>query len=137
MQATTGRGVRPQRPLSPHLQIYYPLINMVTSILHRITGAALYAGSFLLVIWLLAAATGPDAYNYVAGLFATWPAKIVLLGYTWALAQHLLSGLRHLLWDTGAGFDLKTVDVLSWGTLAGSFVLTAAIWIGVAMCGGL
>jgi succinate dehydrogenase / fumarate reductase cytochrome b subunit len=110
---------------------------MVTSILHRITGAALYAGSFLLVIWLLAAATGPDAYNYVAGLFATWPAKIVLLGYTWALAQHLLSGLRHLLWDTGAGFDLKTVDVLSWGTLAGSFALTAAIWIGVAMCRGL
>jgi succinate dehydrogenase / fumarate reductase cytochrome b subunit len=110
---------------------------MVTSILHRITGAALYFGSFLLVIWLLAAATGPDAYNYVAGLFATWPAKIVLLGYTWALAQHLLSGLRHLLWDTGAGYDLKTVDILSWGTLAGSFTLTAAIWIAVAMCGGL
>jgi succinate dehydrogenase / fumarate reductase cytochrome b subunit len=137
MQATTEKGGRPQRPLSPHLQIYSPLINMVTSILHRITGAALYFGSFLLVIWLLAAATGPDAYNYVAGLFATWPAKIVLLGYTWALAQHLLTGVRHLIWDLGAGYDLKTVDVSSWATLAGSFTRTALIWIGVAMNGGL
>jgi succinate dehydrogenase / fumarate reductase cytochrome b subunit len=137
MQATTEKGGRPQRPLSPHLQIYSPLINMVTSILHRITGAALYFGSFLLVIWLLAAATGPDAYNYVAGLFATWPAKIVLLVYTWALAQHLLTGVRHLIWDLGAGYDLKTVDVSSWATLAGSFTLTALIWIGVAMNGGL
>jgi succinate dehydrogenase / fumarate reductase cytochrome b subunit len=137
MQATTEKGGRPQRPLSPHLQIYSPLINMVTSILHRITGAALYFGSFLLVIWLLAAATGPEAYNYVAGLFATWPAKIVLLGYTWALAQHLLTGVRHLIWDLGAGYDLKTVDVSSWATLAGSFTLTALIWIGVAMDGGL
>lgn len=137
MQATSGRSARPKRPISPHIQIYALPINMLTSGLHRITGAALYFGSFLLVIWLLAAATGPDAYNYVAGLFATWPAKLVFLGYTWALAQHLLTGVRHLIWDLGAGYDLKTVDVSSWATLAGSFTLTALIWIGVAMNGGL
>ncbi|HVZ04891.1 succinate dehydrogenase, cytochrome b556 subunit [Hyphomicrobium sp.] len=136
MDASTER-VRPERPLSPHLQIYSPLINMVTSILHRITGAALYVGSLLLVVWLLAAATGPDVYDYVAALFATWPAKLILLGYTWALMLHLLGGLRHLIWDTGAGYELKTTDILCWGSLALSFALTALIWIGVAASGGL
>ena len=136
MDASTER-VRPERPLSPHLQIYSPLINMVTSILHRITGAALYFGSLLLVAWLLAAAIGPDAYNYTASLFATWPAKLILLGYTWALMQHLLGGIRHLIWDTGVGYDLKTIDILSWGSLAVSFALTALIWIGVAASGGI
>jgi len=136
MDASTER-VRPERPLSPHLQIYSPLINMVTSILHRITGAALYFGSLLLVAWLLAAAIGPDAYNYIASLFASWPAKLILLGYTWALMQHLLGGIRHLIWDTGVGYDLKTIDILSWGSLAVSFALTALIWIGVAASGGI
>jgi succinate dehydrogenase / fumarate reductase cytochrome b subunit len=136
MRATSERNVRRERPLSPHLQIYSPLINMVMSIVHRITGAALYAGSLLLAWWLLAAATGPEYYNYVAGIFASWPGKIVLLGYTWALMHHMLGGLRHLLWDTGAGYDLKTIDILSWGSLAGSLLLTALIWIGVATVGG-
>jgi succinate dehydrogenase cytochrome b subunit len=137
MPATSERSVRRERPLSPHLQIYTPLINMVMSIVHRITGAALYIGSLLLAWWLIAAATGPDYYNYVAGVFASWPGKIVLLGYTWALMQHMLGGLRHLLWDTGTGYDLRTIDLLSWGSLAGSLLLTALIWIGVAACGGL
>jgi succinate dehydrogenase / fumarate reductase cytochrome b subunit len=110
---------------------------MVMSILHRITGATLYVGSLLLAWWLVAAATGPDYYNYVAGVFASWPGKIVLLGYTWVLMHHLLGGLRHLLWDTGAGYDLKTIDILCWGSLAGSLLLTALIWIGVAASGVL
>ena len=137
MQATSGRSARPERPLSPHIQIYSPLINMMMSIVHRITGAALYVGSLLLAWWLFAAAAGPDYYNYVAGLLGSWPGKIVLLGYTWALMHHLLGGLRHFIRDTGRGYDLKTVDLLSWGTLAGSLVLTASIWIGVAVSGGL
>ena len=103
MQATSGRSARPERPLSPHIQIYYPLINMVMSIVHRITGAALYIGSLLLAWWLIAAATGPDYYNYVVSWFATWPGKLILLGYTWALMHHMLGGIRHLIWDTGLG----------------------------------
>lgn len=110
---------------------------MMMSIVHRITGAALYVGSLLLAWWLFAAAAGPDYYDYVSGLLGSWPGKIVLLGYTWALMHHLLGGLRHFIWDTGRGYDLKTVDLLSWGTLAGSLVLTASIWIGVAVSGGL
>ncbi|SFV37679.1 succinate dehydrogenase, cytochrome b556 subunit [Hyphomicrobium facile] len=135
MEATSGRGVRPERPLSPHLQIYSPLINMVMSILHRITGAALYAGSLLLAWWLIAAASGPDYYNYVSSWFATWAGKIILLGYTWALMNHMLGGLRHLLWDTGHGYNLKTIDILCWGSLAASFLLTAIIWAFVALGG--
>jgi len=137
MQATSGQNARRARPLSPHLQIYSPLINMMMSIVHRITGFALYVGSLLLAWWLFAAATGPEYYDYVAGILGSWPGKIVLLGYTWALMHHLLGGLRHFVWDTGRGYDLKTVDLLSWGTLAGSLILTALIWIGVAASGGL
>jgi succinate dehydrogenase / fumarate reductase cytochrome b subunit len=137
MQATSGRSARPERPLSPHIQIYYPLINMVMSIVHRITGAALYIGSLLLAWWLIAAATGPDYYNYVVSWFATWPGKLILLGYTWALMHHMLGGIRHLIWDTGLGFDLKTIDILSWGSLAGSLVLTVLIWFCALNLGGI
>ncbi len=130
--AHSGQKGRPSRPLSPHLQIYSPLINMVMSIVHRITGAALYFGTMLLAAWLLAAAHGPDAFNYVSSWFATWPGLIVLLGYTWALMHHMLGGLRHFVWDLGFGFELGTVDLLSWGSLALSLVLTVAIWFVVA-----
>ena len=125
---TTEKRAR-ARPLSPHLQIYRPMINMVMSILHRITGAALYVGTVLLAWWLLAAATGPSTFDFVNGLFATWFGMIVLVGYSWALILHLLGGIRHFIWDTGAGFDIGTVDLLGWGTLVLSVLLTAALWI--------
>lgn len=125
-------GVTPgharQRPLSPHLQIYRPSINMVMSILHRITGAALYAGSLLIAWWLIAAAMSPESFEFVNGLFATWPGMIVLVGFSWALIHHLLGGLRHFVWDTGAGMDIASVDLLSWGTIVLSVLLTAALW---------
>ena len=117
------------RPLSPHLSIYKPLVNMVMSIVHRITGAALYLGSLLLAWWLVAAAAGPQTYAIVSGVLASWPGKLVLLGYSWALMHHALGGLRHLYWDTGRGFDLATVDRLSRMTLVGSIGLTLAIWL--------
>lgn len=118
----------PQRPLSPHLQIYRPLINMTMSILHRITGAALYVGTVLLAWWLVAAAAGPDSFAFVNDLLGSWIGRIVLLGYTWALMHHMLGGIRHLIWDTGRGFDLGTVDFLCRMSIVGSVVLTLAIW---------
>ncbi|MGE0054677.1 MAG: succinate dehydrogenase, cytochrome b556 subunit [Hyphomicrobium sp.] len=123
------REGRPQRPLSPHLQVYSPLINMVMSGIHRITGAALYVGSLLLCWWLIAAATGPEYFDYVSGIFGSWFGRLVLFGYTWALLHHLIGGLRHFIWDLGYGFDLKTIDKLSWGTVILSVVLTLLIWI--------
>ncbi len=128
-EASSGRDARADRPLSPHLQIYAPLINMVMSILHRITGAALYFGTLLLAWWLIAAATSPEYFNYVSSWFASLPGKLILFGYTWALFHHMAGGLRHFLWDTGRGYDLKVIDQLSWGTIATSLAVTALIWI--------
>lgn len=128
-EATTRRAAKVERPLSPHLQIYRPLINMVMSIFHRITGVALYFGSLLLAMWLVAAASGPDAFQTVSSYFNTWPGWIVLAGYTWALVHHALGGIRHFIWDFGLGYSHETIDWLSWGTIAGSAAVTAALWL--------
>lgn len=117
------------RPLSPHLQIYHVGIHMLMSILHRITGAALAVGTVLLAWWLWAAAGPEDYFDWVNGIAASWPGRLVLLGYTWALMHHLFGGLRHLIWDTGIGFELSTVRRLSWLTLACSILTTLLIWI--------
>ena len=125
---TLGRGARAARPLSPHLQIYSPLINMMMSIVHRITGAAFYFGSALLAWWLVSAAVGPEYFATVSSWLNTWPGWIVLFGYTWALIHHALGGVRHFIWDSIHGFDLKTIDLLSWGSLVASVALTLLVW---------
>ena len=117
------------RPLSPHLQIYKPMLTMMMSILHRITGVGLYFGIILLVWWLSAAAISDSYFDFVQGFFGHWFGRLVLFGLTWALMHHALGGLRHLLWDTGRGFDLKVVEWLARANLAGSIVLTLLIWI--------
>lgn len=125
---TLGRGARAARPLSPHLQIYSPLINMMMSIVHRMTGTALYFGSALLAWWLVSAAVGPEYFAYVSSWLNTWLGWIVLFGFTWALIHHALGGVRHFIWDTIHGFDLKTIDLLSWGSLVASVTLTLLVW---------
>jgi succinate dehydrogenase / fumarate reductase cytochrome b subunit len=122
-------ATKTNRPLSPHLQIYKPIPTMVMSIVHRITGAALYAGTLLVAWWLIAAASGPDYFATVDGLFSSWFGLLILFGYTWALIHHMLGGLRHFVWDLGHLFDKHTATKLAWATLAGSLVLTAAVWI--------
>ena len=136
-EAKSARGARIERPLSPHLQIYSPLINMVMSIMHRLTGAALYFGSLLLAWWLIAAASGPEYFEYVNGIFGSILGRIVLLGYTWALINHALGGIRHFIWDTGKGYDLRTIDILSWGSAILGVVLTLAIWLVTGQFGQL
>lgn len=127
-----------ERPLSPHLQIYKPLVNMVMSIVHRITGGALYVGSMLLAWWLIALAQGERSYAFVVEVFSHPLGKLILVGYTWALVHHMLGGMRHLYWDTGRGFSLSTVKLLSWLSLVGSLSITAALWgIGLHMRGAI
>jgi succinate dehydrogenase / fumarate reductase, cytochrome b subunit len=128
MAANSKAGGKPVRPLSPHLQIYKPVVNMVMSIVHRITGAALYFGTLLLAWWLIAAAVGPSYFDYVNSWFGTVIGKLVLFGYTWALIHHALGGIRHFIWDFGRGYDLETVDKLSWWSIYGSVALTLAVW---------
>ncbi|MGE0241942.1 MAG: succinate dehydrogenase, cytochrome b556 subunit [Parvibaculaceae bacterium] len=125
-----------KRPLSPHLQIYRPMLTMMMSIVHRITGAGLYFGIILLVWWLLAAAISPDYFAMVQGFFGHWFGKLILFGFTWALLHHMLGGLRHLLWDTGHGFKLTTVEWLARANLALSIIGTLALWLGVYLARG-
>ena len=122
---------RIERPLSPHLQIYRPVMTMMMSIAHRITGAALYFGSILLIAWLLAAAAGPDAFLRAQTFMGSPIGLLLLFGFTWALFHHALGGIRHLIWDTGRGMDAPWRDRLAYGTLIGSVALTILLWIAV------
>jgi succinate dehydrogenase / fumarate reductase cytochrome b subunit len=117
------------RPLSPHLQIYRPMLTMMMSIMHRITGLGLYFGIVLLVGWFMAAAISESCFDFVQGFFSHWFGRLVLFGFTWALIHHALGGLRHLLWDTGRGFDLNAIEWLARANLAGSIVLTLLLWV--------
>ena len=101
---------------------------MTMSILHRITGGALYVGTVLVAWWLIAAATSESQFGLVDWLVRSWFGKLVLIGYTWAMFHHMLGGFRHLIWDTGAGLEKHTASKLSWATLAGSVALTLVVW---------
>ncbi len=118
-----------ERPLSPHLQIYKPSITMTMSIIHRITGVALYLGTFLLVLYLLAVASGGAEYAAAAWFFGSFIGKLILFGYTWALFHHALGGVRHLIWDTGAGMTDPLRDQIALATLIGSVALTLLTWV--------
>jgi len=127
-----------ERPLSPHLTIYRLMLSMMMSIVHRITGAALYVGTLLLAWWLLAAAAGPSPYAAFQSAAASLIGRIVLFGYTWALIHHMLGGIRHLIWDTGRGFGAAEREWLVRANLVGSIVLTIILWVvGGYLMGGL
>ena len=122
------------RPLSPHLSIYKPMLTMMMSIVHRITGSALYAGTLLLVWWLVAAASGPNAYANVQWFMETLIGRLVLFGYTWALIHHGLGGIRHFVWDMGWGYEPAEREILTLASLVGSIAITLLLW---AVGGGL
>jgi len=123
-----SRQAASNRPLSPHLQIYRPMLSMMMSIVHRITGAALYFGTALVVIWLVCAAAGPSAFAAVQSIYGSLLGQVVLFGYTWALIHHAIGGVRHLIWDVGRGFGPER-ELLYRLSLGGSIVLTVVIWI--------
>ena len=125
----TSAETKANRPLSPHLQVYKPIPTMVMSILHRITGAALYFGTLLLAWWLIAAASGEAYFDFVNGFFSSFLGRLILFGYTWALMHHALGGLRHFMWDLGYGFDKHFSTKLAYATAIGSICLTLLLWI--------
>ena len=126
-----------ERPLSPHIFIYKPMLTMLMSIAHRISGAALYFGTLLMAWWLLAAATGPNAYAGIGSFMSSFIGRVILFGYTWALMHHMLGGIRHLIWDTGRGFGSAEREWLAIATLVGSISLTIVIWVlGYLFVGG-
>ena len=128
-EAGTAAGAQRPRPLSPRLQIYRPMLTMVMSIVHRITGAALYFGMLLLAWWLIAAASGPNAYANFEWFLGSVIGQLILFGYTWGLIHHMLGGIRHLIWDTVNGFEPTEREMLTLATLIGSIALTLILWV--------
>ena len=123
------------RPLSPHLQVYRPQLTSVLSISHRATGVALSVGAVFLVVWLLALAGGPESFASMATVFGSLPGQVVMFLFTLALFYHLCNGIRHLFWDAGHGFELKTVYASGKAVLGVSVGLTVLTWI-VALSSG-
>ncbi|MDX3975055.1 succinate dehydrogenase, cytochrome b556 subunit [Shinella sp.] len=122
-------NVTRSRPLSPHLQVYKPIPTMVMSIVHRITGAALYFGTVLVAFWLIAAASGEAYFDWANWLFGSLIGRLVLFGYTWALMQHMLGGLRHFMWDMGHGYEKNFSTKLAIATPVVAVALTVLIWV--------
>jgi succinate dehydrogenase / fumarate reductase cytochrome b subunit len=116
------------RPLSPHLSIYRFTWLMTASIIHRLTGAALYFGTLLLLGGLIALSLGADAYQAFYNCAHSLFGKLILFGFTWALMQHAFGGLRHLIWDTGRGLDVPTARALAIASFIGSLAFTFLIW---------
>jgi len=126
-----------ERPLSPHLFIYKPTLTMTMSIVHRMTGGALYFGTLLVAWWLLAAAASPNAYAGIGAFMSSWIGRLILFGYTWALVHHMLGGIRHLIWDTGRGFGPKEREWLAAANLIASIAITIMLWLFIMLTMGI
>ncbi len=119
----------PSRPLSPHLTIWKWGPHMLVSILNRVTGAGLATvGAIALVWWLAAAATGAEAYESFTDAADDWYGIVVGVGLSWAFFQHTLGGIRHLVMDIGAGFEISANKFWANMTILGSVVLTILFW---------
>ncbi len=125
------------RPLSPHLQVYWPQITSMLSILHRITGVALALGTLLLTYWLVAAASGAEAYETAQRLIGSAVGRLLLFGWSAALFYHLCNGIRHLVWDAGYGFEIETAQRSGLIVVGATVLLTLLSWVaGYIMMGG-
>lgn len=136
-KSTATRPNIHDRPISPHLQVYRFIPTMAMSIVHRITGCALYFGTLLVVWWLVAASASEHQFQIASAVLGSWIGLIVLFGFTWALLHHLLGGVRHLIWDTGHGLEKHTATKMAIANLVASIVLTVLVWVvAIAYRGG-
>ncbi|TLG79100.1 succinate dehydrogenase, cytochrome b556 subunit [Methylocystis sp. B8] len=118
-----------RRPLSPHLTIFKPILTMMMSIAHRITGAGLYVGMAFLTLFLLGAAIGGGAFSAVSWIASGFIGNLIILLIVWAIFHHLLGGVRHALWDRGLYMDPRGRELLAQGTLVGGILLTVLVLI--------
>lgn len=116
------------RPLSPHLSIYRFTLTMLTSIVHRGTGLAMYFGTLLIVLWLGAAALGDAPFAVVNAVYGFWLVQVVFFLATWTLFHHMLGGIRYFVWDTAHLMDPAGRELIVRLQWAASIVLTLAAW---------
>lgn len=117
-----------QRPLSPHLQVYKPQLSSVLSITHRATGVFLSIGSAFLALWLLALASGGEAWACAEAISGSWFGILCLAGWSYALFFHLCNGIRHMVWDTGRNLEMDSANKSGIFVVLASLILTAAVW---------
>ena len=129
MIARNSEGKLVRRPLSPHIQVYRWPVSMALSILHRATGVALGVGTLLLTWWLVAAAGSDDAFNRAQWFIGSAIGLLLLFGWTAALVFHFFSGIRHLVWDAGIGFDAPAYSTSGWGVVIATGVCTLLVWV--------
>ncbi|MDB5429405.1 MAG: sdhC [Caulobacter sp.] len=133
-EATPGLRAR---PLSPHMQVWRWHLTMLTSILHRATGVALYGGALILAGWAIALASGPANYLFFMTLLGSPLGRVVMFGLTLSIFYHLANGIRHLVWDAGAGLDIKTANLTGAAVIAFSVAATVVVWVIAFMMGAL
>ncbi len=121
--------VKRARPLSPHLQVYRWAPTMAMSVAHRLTGMALYGGTILFVWWLVALASGPEAFSTASAFFGSIVGRLVLFVYSFVILHHAVGGVRHLVWDTGTGLDKATATKIATLTPVVSLGLTVLLWL--------
>ncbi len=124
------------RPLSPHIGVYRWRITSTLSILHRATGLAMSLSLAMLAAWLLAAATGPEAYARTSAFIASPLGLLILAAASFSLFFHLCNGIRHLFWDAGKGFEMEQARASGWAVVAVSIAATVVFWIAVFATAG-
>ena len=118
-----------QNPLSPHLQIYRWHISSLLSITHRISGVVNLLGLILIFFWLLFLSLGESNYELFLLIINGFFGKLILIGFTWSMSFHILSGIRHLAWDFGYGFEIKTANISGIIVIISSLIMTVIFWL--------
>ena len=118
-----------KNPLSPHLQIYRWHLSMILSITHRIIGVVNSVALILICLWTISFLFGEENYEIIKILFQSFFGKLLIISLSWSFSFHMLSEIRHLIWDLGYGFDLKTSKITGVITIIGSLALTILIYL--------
>ena len=118
-----------KNPLSPHLQIYRWQISSLLSIIHRITGILNLLGLIFISAWISSAGIGENLFEYFSVFLKSFIGKFILIGFTWSISYHLLSGIRHFFWDLGYGYEIKTANISGVIVIISSLLLTVFLWL--------
>ena len=118
-----------KNPLSPHLQIYRWQVSSLVSIIHRITGILNLLGLIFICAWISSVGMGENLFGYFSVFLKSFIGKFILIGFTWSMSYHLLSGIRHFVWDLGHGYEIKTANLSGIIVIIGSLFLTIILWM--------
>jgi len=118
-----------KNPLSPHLQIYKWQVSSLLSITHRITGILNLLGLIFICAWISSAGLSENLFECFSTFWKSFIGKVILIGFTWSMSYHLLSGIRHFFWDLGYGYEIKTANISGIIVIISSFILTVVLWL--------